>query len=163
MEYQFTNEYPPTKVDEIIALIAGPRLWIPSTDYPDFMNWAERAHGELKQNSKRALLALSGSDVIGALIYQRHKSLTDTLELKNLTVRPDARGRYIASFLMRNAEREGASEFHTQTIVCDAKTHNTAMHFFLARHHYRAVHQTDLYGLASGTDTVYLKSLAPLP
>jgi ribosomal protein S18 acetylase RimI-like enzyme len=159
MDFVFTNEYPVGRIDEIVSFLLGPRLWIPKTDYPDFLDWAQRVHGELKKESKRALVALAHGTVVGAAIYQRHKKQTDTLEIKNLTVRPDVRGRYIASFLMRNAEIEGAREFGAHTALCDAKADNLSVQHFLLKHHYRIVGRHDLYQLHSGRDCVYQKQL----
>jgi ribosomal protein S18 acetylase RimI-like enzyme len=159
MDFVFTNEYAPTRIDEIVAFMMGPRLWIPKTDYPDFLDWAQRMHRELKRESKHAIVALAQGNVVGSVIYQRHKQYTDTLEIKNLTVRPDARGRYIASFLMRNAELEGARELGVQTVVCDAKADNLSVRYFLLKHHYRIAGRHDLYRLNSGQDCVYRKRL----
>lgn len=36
MDFRFTNEYSPTRVDEIVAYLLGPRLWTPQANYPDF-------------------------------------------------------------------------------------------------------------------------------
>jgi GNAT superfamily N-acetyltransferase len=159
MDYRFTNEYPTSKIDEIVHYLAGPRLWIPQQDYPDFSDWAQKVHTELTTTQKRALIALSGNDVVGVTIYQQHKQRPDTLEIKNLTVRPDARGRHIASFLLRNAELEGMRDFHTTNSICDAKIHNHAIMYFLLKHHYTILGRHDLYGLRAGTDVVYTKQL----
>jgi len=159
MDFRFTNEYPLSRVDEIIAYLLGPRLWIPQTDYPDFEKWAEKAHGELKGGTKRAIIALSQNQIIGAAIYQRHKQFTESLELKNLTVRPDQRGRYVASFLIRNAEVEGVKEFNITNVLCDTKTNNFKMRFFFLRHRYRLVGETDIYHLGAGNDVVYRKDI----
>ncbi len=163
MDFKFTNNYPISRLDEIVSYMLGPRLWIPSTDYPDFLDWAQKVHGELKKDVKRALIALSENNVVGVAIYQRHKKYKDALEIKNLTVRPDMRGRYIASFLMRNAEIEGRREFNSNYVLCDAKVGNQAVRFFLMKHQYKIVRKEDLYGLNSGEDTVYKKNLAWTP
>ena len=86
MDFKFTNNYPISRLDEIVSYLLGPRLWIPNTDYPDFLDWAQKVHGELKKDVKRALIALSENNVVGVAIYQRHKKYKDTLEIKNLTV-----------------------------------------------------------------------------
>jgi ribosomal protein S18 acetylase RimI-like enzyme len=159
MEFRFTNDYPVTKLDEIVSFMLGPRLWIPKGDYPDFLDWADRTYKELKKESKRVMLALHYQNVIGAAVYQKHKKISDALEIKNLTVRPDMRGRYIASFLLRNAEVEGGKEFHSQYVLCDAKSRNMAVRYFLFKNRYRALRDDDLYKLGSGEDTIYRKNL----
>ncbi len=162
MDYRFTNEYPTSKIDEIVHYLAGPRLWVPEQDYPDFSDWAHNVHTELMSTRKRALVALSGGDVVGVAIYQRHKQNSDTLEIKNLTVRPDARGRHVASFLLRNTELEGSHDFHVSRVVCDAKIQNHAIMYFLLKHHYTILGHHDLYGLDAGADIVYTKQLTSL-
>lgn len=159
VNYKFTNEYSDSKLDEIISFISGPRLWIPKTDYPDFDEWAEKSWRELKKDAKRAMVAFTLSNVVGVVIYQRHKKIKDALELKNLTVRPEVHGRYIASFLLRNSEIEGAIEFKSSYVICDAKKHNLPIRFFLERHHYKVVGSEDLYSLNSGSDLIYQKPL----
>lgn len=161
MNFRFTNEYPLSRLDEIVYYILGPRLWIPRADYPDFLDWAEKAYKELKSENKRALLALFGKDIVGVMIYQRHKKFQDVLELKNLSVRPDYRGRYVASFLLRNAEIEGRKEFHSEHVIADAKARNLAVRLFMVKHGYRVTGKEDLYGLNSGTDAIYSKKLYP--
>ncbi|MBI2063915.1 MAG: GNAT family N-acetyltransferase [Candidatus Yanofskybacteria bacterium] len=162
MDFKFTNEYSMGRLDEAVSFLLGPRLWIPSNDYPDFLDWAQKTHGELKSNAKRAIIALSWNDIVGVVIYQRHKKDKSYLEIKNLTVRPDARGRYIASFLLRNAEVEGMKEFSPQFITCDAKAKNLEIMHFLLKHHYKIYGKHDLYGLSSGEDLVYKKRVINL-
>ena len=157
MDFRFTNEYPVSRLDEAVSFLSGPRLWIPNNDYPDFLDWAQKTHNELKSDAKRAIIALSRNNIIGVIIYQRHKKDKSALELKNLTVRPDARGRYIASFLLKNAEVEGTREFSSKFITCDAKAKNLEIMHFLLKHHYRIAGRNDLYGLNSGEDIVYKK------
>ena len=162
MDFRFTTEYPLSRLDEIVSYLLGPRLWIPQTDYPDFSDWAKKSHQELKKESKRALIALSRQEIVGVAIYQRHKKVKEALEIKNLTVRPDQRGRYIASFLMRNAEIEGARDFKSNQVICDAKASNFAVQSFLIRHRYSILNQTDLYQMGTGEDLIYQKKLQPL-
>ena len=159
MDVRFTNEYSVARLDEITAYLMGPRLWIPHGDYPDFTDWAQKVYTELKNDTKRALLALQHGVIVGATIYQRHKKYSDAVEIKNLTVRPDMQGRYIASFLLRNTEIEGAREFASRAVYCDAKAHNRAIRSFLFKHHYRALGKEDLYTLGAGDDVLYRKVL----
>jgi len=160
MNFKFTNEYSTGKLDEIVSYLLGPRLWIPKVDYPDFYDWADRSYRELKRENKRAMVALSYNDVVGVVIYQRHKKCRDTLEIKNLTVRPDKRGRYIASFLLRNAEIEGKREHKSNSVLCDAKAGNAEISGFLTRNGYKAIAECDLYCLDAGKDVIYKKNLS---
>lgn len=162
MEFSFTNEIPASQTDRIVDYLLGPRLWIPNTDYPDYLDWAHRAHGELQRGTKRAMTATAGRELVGAVIYQSHKTQPDTLEIKNITVRPEARGRYIASFLLRNSEIEGARDFRSSVAVVDTKATNIAMRRFLLTHGYGISGQTDLYGIQGGVDMVFKKRLIGL-
>lgn len=157
MIFQFTNEYPVSRLDEIVNYLMGPRLWIPHGDYPDFLDWADKVHRELKKESKRAMLALENNDIVGVTVYQRHKTSPEALEIKNLTVRPDKRGRYVASFLLRNSEIEGAKDFKSKRILCDAKAKNFAIKSFLIKNHYQVLAKDDLYGKNGGEDLIYTK------
>jgi ribosomal protein S18 acetylase RimI-like enzyme len=157
MDFRFTNEYPAARLDEIVHYLLGPRLWIAATSYPDFADWAARAHADLHAERKRALLALAYSDIVGVVVYQQHKQFDDALEIKNLTVRPDQRGRYLASFLVRNTEIEGIREFAVERVVCDAKADNVPIRRFLLQQHYTVVDRADLYRKGAGEDLVYEK------
>lgn len=162
MDFRFTTDYLLSQIDEIVAYLLGPRLWIPQTDYPDFLDWAQKAHQELRREKKRAIVALSYNQIVGAVIYQRHRQYREALELKNLTVRPDQRGRYIASFLLRSAEVEGVKEFESTYALCDAKAHNFAIRMFLLGQRYLTITQADLYHHGAGDDIVYRKDLHKL-
>lgn len=152
------------RTDEVLDFLRGPRLWIPQTDYPDFDDWVERVHRELKAQQKLAVVALESGCVVGSVVYQRHKQLESALEIKNISVRPDYRGRHLASFLLRNAEVIGSSALSTRVILADAKVRNHGIRMFLLGHHYRVLAQArDLYGLGAGPDVVYAKALEAPP
>lgn len=162
MDFRFTTEYPLSRLDEIISYLLGPRLWFPRTDYPDFEEWAMRAYIEIKKETKRVIVALSQDQLVGVIVYQRHKQFSEALELKNLTIRPDQRGRHIASFLIKNAEIEGAGEFGVDRVFCDIKMNNLEMRMFLMQHQYRIIATTDLYHLSTGDDILFRKNLHTL-
>lgn len=159
MEFVLTTEQTITKADELVDHLRRPRLWVPGTDYPDYGAWLERVHRQLKDESKRAILALVRGCVIGAVLYQRHKTAPWALELKNVSVAPDLRGRHVASFLLRNAEIEGRADYGSMCAVVDTKASNSAMRRFLSRNGYRASITTDLYGLGAGEDVLYAKRI----
>ncbi len=159
MDFRFTNDLVLSQLEEAVFFMMGPRLWIPGSDYPDFTFWAEKTYKQLKNGAKRAMVALNAGSIVGLTVYQRYETLSDHLEIKNLTVRPDQRGRRIASFLLRNTEIEGAAEMGSRGVVCDAKARNLPIRYFLARNGYRIAGRTDLYGLGSGDDLVYTKRL----
>lgn len=157
MEFVFTSDETGKRADEVVDYLRGPRLWMPRADYPDYDEWTDKVHRQLKTEEKRALLALHRRGVVGAVVYQRHKAVPAALEIKNITVRPDMRGRFIASFLLRNAEIEGAADYGTQEALVDAKAKNRGVRALLLQHGYRARGREDLYGLGAGEDVVYAK------
>lgn len=159
VEFTFTSEGMDRRADEVVDYLRGPRLWIPKMDYPDFDAWCVKVHSQLKSEGKRALVALHSSNIVGAIVYQRHQTEGDTLEVKNLTVRPDMQGRHIASFLLRNAEVEGAHEFGVRQALIDAKVSNWGIRAYLLGQGYQILGATDLYGLGSGDDIIYHKPL----
>lgn len=159
MDFRFTTDYPTSRIDEIVSYIAGPRLWVPRSDYPDFDDWASRVDRELRKDLKRAVIATSYHDIVGVIIYQRHKKDRQAVEIRNITVRPDVRGRYLASFLLRNTEIEAIREFQPRRIIVDSKRDNLGIKIFLRKHHYRISGHADLYGIGAGIDTIYTKEL----
>lgn len=159
LDFHFTNTFNLSKVDEIVEYLRGPRLWIAKNAYPDFDEWAQKVQQELKKEAKHALVCFSGQNIAGVVLYQRHKTFKDTLEIKNLTVRPDVRGRHIADFLLRNAEIQGVRDFKSQFVICDAKTKNFPVRNFLFHSGYLPVTVTDLYGLGAGDDMIFRKNL----
>lgn len=157
MEVTFTTERTWARADEIVDYLRGPRLWIPQTDYPDFDDWAAKVHAQLKSEEKRAVVAFVQGVVAGAIIYQRHRGDVDSMEIKNVTVRPDVQGRYFASFLLRNAEVEGARDFGVRSVIVDAKARNVGIRAFLLKNGYLPSGTADLYGLGAGADIIYMK------
>lgn len=160
-DFRFTNESPLFRTDEIVNYLTGERLWIPKTDYPDVVDWCQKVYSELRSGTKRAMVAYYGREIAGVTIYQQYRSDPNYLEIKNLTVRPDMRGRHVASFLLRNTEVEGANEFGVEKVVCDAKVTNRSIFAFLMSEHYQVVDRTDLYGLNTGDDAIFKKQLVP--
>lgn len=155
-----TSEETWRRADEVVDHLRGPRLWVPRRDYPDFDHWLNKVWVQLRAEEKRALLALVGGRVVAAVVYQRHRDDRTVLEVKNISVRPDWRGRLVASFLLRNAEVEGARDFGSRSAVVDAKAGNLGVRAYLLRNGYRPTEVRDLYGLGAGLDVLYRKRLA---
>jgi ribosomal protein S18 acetylase RimI-like enzyme len=156
----FTSEETWRRADEVVDHLRGPRLWVPRRDYPDFDEWLEKAWRQLRSEEKRALLALVDGRVAAAVVYQRHADDPSVLEVKNVSVRPDWRGRLVASFLLRNAEAEGVRDFGSREAVVDAKAGNLGVRAYLIRNGYRPAEVQDLYGLGAGPDVLYRKRVA---
>jgi ribosomal protein S18 acetylase RimI-like enzyme len=132
---------------------------VKKTNYPDFMFWLDKVDVELNNGTKQGVFCYAGGTIVGAVIYQRHKTCPEFLELKNLTVLPEVGRRFVASFLLRNAEVEGRERFRTTHVWADSKKGNVQIDAFLLRNGYRVISTMDLYGLKAGADNVYTKEL----
>ena len=144
-----------------LDVLRKPRLWIPThKDYPGHDIWLEKVEAELQQGKKRAMIGFLGKEPVGVVIYQLDPANLKTLEIRNISVSPDAGNRYIGSFLVRNSEIEAvAHDFPEATsVTVDTKVDNHDMLSFVQAHGYSLSHTTDLYGTGS-LDAVMTKSL----
>lgn len=163
MDIRFTSQFPTSQINEIVDLVIKPRLWVPNPQiiYPDIYDWAQKVYVELFRQEKFCIVAVSGIyQIAGLIIFQQHKKYQDALEIKHLNVLPQMQNRYIASFLLRNAEVEGKKLFpHLTKCLCDAKAENRIVFNFLLKHHYLPKAKLDLYDLKSGEDIIYEKMI----
>ena len=147
------------RAGQLIDFLLGPRLWVPDQTYPDYFDWIQRIEPELNGGCKRHMACVWNGELAGVVVWQRHKTETSWLEIKNITVRPLVSGRMVGSFLLRQAEIEGALEFGSVQSVCDAKTSARDVLGFLVACHYRPQLTTDLYGHGRGPDVVLTRTL----
>ncbi|MDB5160648.1 MAG: hypothetical protein JWO96_28 [Candidatus Saccharibacteria bacterium] len=162
-EFRITNEHRPSDLGSIVGLLESPRLWVPThQDYPKHNEWLQKAEAQIADDSKRAMLAYSGREPVGTVIYQRHQTRPGVVEVKNISVSPISRGRYFGSFLLRNTEIEATTQDfpNCTAVMVDTKITNTDMITFLHGQGYRLEEITDLYGQDAGLDAVLVKSLA---
>lgn len=161
-DFHFTNEHNARSTGEILRVLREPRLWVPSQlDYPDFDQWLDKTEAAILNNTARALSAYIGTQPVGAVIYKMCPEDSATLQIKNISLAPDARGRHIASFLVRNAEIEAARHDFPDCnqVTVDTKVSNPEMINFLLSADYNIDRVEDLYGLGGGLDVVFSKSL----
>jgi len=163
-EIRFTNEHNIQGIGNVIGVLERPRLWVPASDYPDYYYWLHKVENELGSQVKRAMLAYSGGDPVGVVLYQRHKKQPDAVEIKNISVSPEVRHRYFGSFLLRNVEMEAlGSDFPAcSKLIVDTKVGNEGMIGFLLRNKYIPNGVADLYGLGAGDDILFSKNPAQL-
>jgi ribosomal protein S18 acetylase RimI-like enzyme len=162
-DFRFTNEHTQSELGNVTDIIERPRLWIPSVvDYPNYYDWTEKVEAEINTGQKRAMLAYSGREAIGTVVYQRHQELTGVVEIKNISVSPDSRGRYVGSFLLRNVELEATNQDYPECdeVLVDTKVTNGEMISFLLKHGYKLKEVEDLYDLGTALDAVFYKSLS---
>ena len=87
--------------------------------YPKYDEWVQKVETELFAGFKRAALAYSYGGLVGDVVWQAHKKRARTREVKNVRIDPKERGRYLASFLLRQVECEGKGSF--DSIIIDAR------------------------------------------
>ena len=167
LEFRFTDIRSGANRDGLARRLVQPRLWIPGGDYPAHMDWADKAISEWDDGKKRAILAYWGSEAVGAIVWQRHKSIPTALEIKNISVEPHARGRRVADFLLRQAEIEGSHDFPgVTTIVGNTKITNKAILNFAARNGYAITipPMLETHFVHNGTpDAVFTKQIPLIP
>jgi len=161
MQIHFTNNFPLSRVDEVIDFTLGPRLWISDKGYPDLAQWGQRLYHDLKHSHKQALIALDHNQVVGSIVYRRHAQDSTALEIRRITVHPSQQGRYVSDFLLRNTEIQAQQDFGASHVTVDSKTDAFGMIHFLIRNGYKITDKVDLYGLGAGDDFIYKKKLAP--
>jgi ribosomal protein S18 acetylase RimI-like enzyme len=161
-EFRFNNDHTSAEVADIVDVLRQPRLWIPTEkDYPDHGSWLDKTEDLIISGKKRAMAAYMGQDAVGTVIYQRDPKETTSLEIRNISVSDDARGRYVGSFLLRNAEIEAALNDFPGIVryVVDTKASNVEMIAFLESQGYSIQDITDLYSLDAGLDVVMSKPI----
>ena len=162
VDFHITNELSNPQIADVTDLLRKPRLWIPTEkDYPSHRDWLDKSEAQLASGSKRAMTAYMGSKAIGTVIYQRDPQSPSNLEIRNISVSPDARGRYVGAFLLRNAEVEAVQHDFpgVERISVDTKATNVEMINFLLSQGYEIEDIKDLYGVGTGLDAVVSKSV----
>jgi len=162
-EFRFSNTHSDAQVADIVDVLRQPRLWIPTQkDYPDYTRWLEKTEADIAVGTKRAMAAYMGSEAIGSVLYQQSSTQPETLEIRNISVSPDTRGRYVGAFLLRNAEIEAVgNDFpEVRQYQVDTKATNQEMISFLESQGYGVTDVTDLYGLGTGLDVVMSKQVS---
>jgi ribosomal protein S18 acetylase RimI-like enzyme len=162
-EFRFTNDNTRREASDVIGVLRSPRLWIPTeVDYPDYATWLLKVEAQIVSGEKRAMVARHGRQAVGAVVYGRHQTQPDAVEIKNISIVPEARGRYVGGFLVRNTEVEAVgNDFPgTSRVMVDTKTTNADMINFLNEQSYQVIDVTDLYGLGAGPDAVLEKPLS---
>jgi GNAT superfamily N-acetyltransferase len=167
LDFTFTNTPGGRNQDAIAERLIQPRLWIPQGDYPAHLEWREKAIAQIADEKKRAMIAYWGSEAVGSVVYQQDPNDPSTVEIRNLSIEPHARGRHVASFLLHQTEHEAALEFpHTTRIVTDTKRTNASLIAFGLHNGYRIDTVTTLdessYAHNGVQDVILAKSLGSL-
>lgn len=111
--------------------------------YPNYDNWVQRTESELFSGYKRAGLAYSNGILVGDVVWQPHKQFPRVREMKNLRISPQARGRYLGQFLLRQVEVEDKSEF--DALIGDARETQEDLIRMMQDMDYRVLGKIHLY------------------
>ena len=52
-------------------------------DYPNYLDWVEKCKRELELGYKKAFVCRKKGEIVGNLIFQKHKEDSSVLEMKN--------------------------------------------------------------------------------
>lgn len=136
-----------------------PRLWIPTEeDYPSHSQWLGKVEAGLSSGERHALFATIGGQTVGAVV-SRQGEVPNTVDIRNISISPDVKGRYFGAFLLRNSEclaREITPD--VASIRVDTKATNLDMIAFLHTQGYSEIDETDLCN-SGALDVVLEKSL----
>lgn len=115
----------------------------------------ERSRPEILMGYKRAIIVLSEGIPIADLIFQPHKQLPQIIELKNLRVAREARGRGLARFMLKQPEIELPGR---DGIIGDLHTDQLEVRQTLDSLGYRRIAVVSLYD-PNTEDEVWIKTL----
>jgi len=124
--------------------------------YSNYNNWVQRTEHELDKGYKSVILAFSGRELVGDLIYQPHKEVACFLELKNLRIHPELRERKFAEFMLKQPEVENKGKY--DAIICDIPAFRPKIVKFMESQGYEVFRTLPLYNKNRG-DAVMLKFL----
>lgn len=128
--------------------------------YPRYARWVnEVCIPEIDLGQKNALIAYERGGMVGDIVWQPHKELPRTRELKNLRVDPSFRRRSLAYFLLRQAEAEDKGSF--DRVVCDVDKRQASTMKLLQFAGYKPIGEMPIYSSAN-TDVIFAKELGPV-
>lgn len=139
-DYSFHSVQSSREIKTVVDFIAAQDL-----NYPGYKEWVQRAEAELFSGNKSAALAYSNGVLVGNVIWQPHKRLNRVGEIKNLRILPEARGRGLARFLLKQVECEGVQG--VDAIVSDARASQRDVIDFFVENGYSILGDKSLYEL----------------
>ena len=137
------------ELGELIAFIRAQDL-----EYPKYQDWVSRTEGEIISGWKIPILAFSEGRLVGEIIYQEHKKLPRTIEMKNIRIHPFYAGRGFAYFLIKQIEAETKGH---DAIICDVRENKRDIISFLRFSGYEPILKKPLYD-ENNHDIVFIKT-----
>ena len=163
IEVRFSNDHSARQRGDVMTVLRQPRLWIPTaTDYPRHDEWLDKTESEIVNGDKRAMLGYSGNNPVGTIVYRRHETQDNAVEIRNISIDPLVRGRLFGAFMLRQVEIDAIwNDFEgVDTFWVDTKITNTDMIGFLESEGYAVTGIADLYKDGTGEDVILTKSIA---
>lgn len=114
-------------------------------NYPGYDGWLQRSEPELHMAYKQAILAFSDKTLVGDAVYQKHKQLAGTIEIKNLRMHEEIRRRDFGHFILKQIEVE-AIKLGYELMVADARASQTDVISLLKFSGFREIARAPLYG-----------------
>jgi hypothetical protein len=138
-----------------------------SMNYPYYENWVKKVCiPDLRSEWKKSILAFYGTkgdwQLVGNAIYQLPKEklnerLHSTLQLKNMRVEDGFRREGIASFLIKQAEKQ-ARLLNLSNIILDFRSDRKDILGLFIWHGYNVLMETELYD-DNNIDTIMIKTI----
>lgn len=113
-------------------------------DYPSYNAWVEKCIDEIGLGYKTAFLAFIKNKVVGDIVFQKDKTDSKRLEMKNLRIVPSHRGMKIASRLFYIAEKYAREEKYLR-LIGDAPLGNSVIKLMTQKLGYKIDSAENLY------------------
>lgn len=125
--------------------------------YLEYDAWIQRSEPELYMEYKRAILAFSDLVLVGDVVYQKHKQLPNSLEIKNLRVNEKIRRRDFAHFMLKQVEAEAVKAGYG-LILCDTRANQSDVLSLLQFSGFKEIVRAPLYD-SNEEDVIFAKPL----
>lgn len=126
--------------------------------YPNYGDWVDRCIKEIDMGDKDSILAFSQDVLVGDLIFQSHKALPRTLELKNLRIHPMMIRRDFGHFMLKQVEVEARNSGKYDLIMGDIRKEQESIRRLCVFSGYKELQTISLYD-SNHLDVVVVKDL----
>src|SRR3990167_1625745 len=95
------------ELKKLRGFLLSQALW-----YPDYERWVEQVClPDIQTQWKTAFVAYSNGHVVGDIIFQPHKQLPQTREIKNIRIHPRWRRKDLAHFFLKKIKKKKPPSF----------------------------------------------------
>ncbi len=154
MHYEFKQVSDQKDLRLLGRFIHEHALW-----YPRYDDWVEYVCiPEIDTGTKKAVVCWAEGTIVGNIIFQRHKQLPRTIELKNLRINPNMRGRGIAHFLVKQLETD-ARQQGIERVIGDTDERRKDILALMQYMGYTFIQSTSLYS-QDAIDIIFMKEFS---